>query len=115
MRNIRTFTLCLALSVLSALVCGSAPRQNDGQQDPPARLTVAISDLSGTDKELGAFLAETLLTDMARSTQLQPLERAEILQAFTDLQLRASSPLTPAQARQLGQQVHADRITVGSY
>ncbi|HLK60231.1 MAG TPA: FlgO family outer membrane protein [Chthonomonadaceae bacterium] len=115
MRHLRISALCVALSILSMLVCGSAPRQQEGKPDPPERMTVAISNLTGADKELGAFLAETLLTDLARSDQLQPLERAEILQAFTDLQLPAASPLTPAQARQLGQQVHATRIIVGSY
>ena len=137
MRNYRTIALCIALSLLSALVCGSAPRQNEGQTDPPfrqtegradppaphnegqtdppERQTVAIADLTGSDKELGAFLAEILLTDLSRSEKLQPLERAEILQAYTDLQLPNTRPLTPAQARQLGQQVHATRIIVGSY
>ncbi len=78
-------------------------------------LTIAVADFAGQDKELGRFLADTLLTDLAQSKKLHLVERSEIRQALTELKLQASGLAEPGKIKQVGKLVGADRLIVGSY
>src|SRR5205823_843094 len=77
--------------------------------------TLAVADFSGADRELGTFLAETLVTDLGQSRQLHLVECSEVRTALADLKLEPSGTLEPAQMRRLGRLIHADKIVVGSY
>lgn len=111
----RTCFLSFALFLLPVVSRADAPRPTLQDPQPPALLTVAVADFPGPDREMGRFLAETLLTDLTRSERLQMLERIALQEALADLQLPSDSPLVPAQTRKLGSQIHADRLIVGSY
>lgn len=101
------FLVCLSLSAFAA--------------DPPAQdsasygHTIAVADFSGYDPEVGRFIAETLLTDLAQSRLLHFAERSEIRRALDELKLQSTGLIDPQQITQLGKLVSADRLVVGSY
>jgi TolB-like protein len=80
-----------------------------------AGLTIAVADFSGQDKELGRFLADTLLTDLAQSDRLHLVERSEIRQALSELKLQSTGLVEPQQVKKIGKMLGADRLIVGSY
>jgi TolB-like protein len=99
--------------IMLPLALRAAPQSQTDEQEHGSRLTVAISDFTG-DRDLTGFVAETLLTDLGHSDRLQILERTELRQAMTDLDMRDAGPLTPGQVRHLGDLLHASRFVVGS-
>src|SRR5580698_8460030 len=107
------------LSSLSSLPLAAAapPDENGGGQtaSPAARLIIATADLSGSDRELGKFLADTLITDLGRSLVLQPLERATVQECFSKLEFAPDRALTAGEVRKLGAAAEADRVLVGTY
>ncbi|HZO87405.1 MAG TPA: hypothetical protein VFB38_03635 [Chthonomonadaceae bacterium] len=111
----RTLLISLLLCCFPLIARGSAPRPTLWHEDTPDTPTVAVTDFAGTDRELGHFLAETLLTDLNRSDRLHVVEPAEVQQALQDLELPPAGLLEPPQARRLGREVGADRLLVGSY
>lgn len=108
--------LCLALFCLS-LFCLSpgCSAQTPAAKTLPPELTVAVADFAGADKDLGRFLADTLLTDLAQSPRLRMVERSEIRQALGELKLQATGLVEPQQVKQVGKLLGADRLVVGSY
>ena len=80
-----------------------------------ANRAIAVADFDGADKELGRFLAETLLTNLAQSDKLHLVERAEIRQALAELKLQSTGLVEPQQVKKLGKLVSADHLVVGSY
>lgn len=115
MSKLRLLMFVLMLGLLPLLVGAAAAPPDEDQGGAPERLMVAAADFAGADKELGRFLTDTLLTDLAQSTQLQPLERATIQQAFEKLHLPSDRPLAAPEARRLGEETTAQRILVGSF
>lgn len=106
-------TLWLAFVVMLCSGMCAVPRQASAES--AANLTIAVADFTGADKELGRFIAETLLTNLAQSTQLNLVERNEIRQALAELKLQSSGLVEPQQVKKLGTLVSADRLIVGSY
>ncbi len=78
-------------------------------------LSIAVADFSGADKELGRFLADTLLTDLTQSERLHMVERAEIGKALTELKLQSTGLAEPQDVKKVGRLLGADRLIVGSY
>jgi TolB-like protein len=78
-------------------------------------MTIAVADFTGADKELGRFIADSVLTDLAQSVSLSLVERTEIRQAFTELKLQSTGLTEPKTVKQLGKLVSADRLLVGSF
>jgi len=105
---------CFGLILLPAAL-RAAPRTQADEAEHNSRPTIAISDFPGDDKPLGAFLSDTLITDLGHSERLQTLERTELRQAMADLDMKDSGPVTPAQVRHLGDLIHASRLVVGSF
>ena len=108
------------ISSACAIPGASAAPPNENGDGPNAsasvvRLVVATADLSGSDRDLGKFLADTLITDLARSTVLQPLERATVQECFGKLEFAADRALTAGDIRKLGAAAEADRVLVGTY
>src|SRR5947209_10750856 len=108
----------VSLVSLCGLLAGptrALPAPKSGATDPASGLTIAVADFTGSDKELGRFIAETLLTDLAQSQQLNLVERTEIRQALTELKLQSTGLVEPQNVKQLGKLVGADRLIVGSF
>lgn len=120
----------LLLAIGGTLCCFSTPlRALPGfwRLDTPSvirkdqALTIGVTDFVGADRELGGFIAETLLTDLTRSNKLTLVERAQINKALTELKLEAAGlarPETEAdqkKVRQLGSIVRAERLIIGSF
>ena len=82
---------------------------------PTPGLSIAVADFSGADKELGRFLADTLLTDLTQSERLHMVERAEIGKALTELKLQSTGLAEPQDVKKVGRLLGADRLIVGSY
>ena len=82
---------------------------------PASGISIAVADFSGADKELGRFLADTLLTDLAQSERLRMVERAEIGKALTELKLQSTGLAEPQDIKKVGRLLGADRLIVGSY
>ena len=108
----RVLTLCIALCTLAPVAYARADAKN---ADSTANLTIAVADFSGSDKDLGRFLADTLLTDLAQSDRLRMTERTEIRQALAELKLQSTGLVEPQQVKKLGKLVGADRLIVGGY
>lgn len=79
------------------------------------RLVVAVTDLSGSDRELAKFLTDAIVTDLSRSKVWQPLERASVLENYRTLDFAPDRALSAADVRRLGTSTGADRVLVGAY
>ncbi len=120
------FALASPSLSLSAKMSGLSPvlrtrltgQENASQSLPSAStpgLSIAVADFSGADKELGRFLADTLLTDLTQSERLHMVERAEIGKALTELKLQSTGLAEPQDVKKVGRLLGADRLIVGSY
>jgi TolB-like protein len=107
-------TLALSLLFGWSLMTARASSPRD-EAHGANQLTIAVADFAGTDKELGRFLAETLLTSLAKSDRLNLVERTEIRQALNEMKLQSTGLFQPQDVKQLGKLVSADRVIVGSY
>lgn len=96
----RTFLLAVLLG--AQMVCASAQM-------------IAVSDFAGKPAELGQEIAETLITDLAKSDRLNLVERAQLGQALRELRLQATGLTEPAQAKRVGKLIGADALVVGSF
>src|SRR5687767_15512323 len=115
MLNPRLLATALALALLPALARPSAQNLPPGslkgensatgpQKGETAKaITLAIADFAGADKEVGRFIAETLLTDLAQSDKLRVAERAALNQLLTELKLQSSGVADPGRVKRLGQ------------
>ena len=115
----RLLLLAAALALLPAI---ARPARNQIQppakakeQGAPAATTLAIADFAGADKEIGRFIAETLLTNLAQSDKLRVAERAALNQLLTELKLQHTGVANPGQVKRLGQLAGVDFLIVGSY
>ena len=106
---------CLGLA-FAALSSSPVLAQKNAPVPADARtMTIAVADFTGSDKELGRFVADSVLTDLAQSLSLSLVERTEIRQAFTELKLQSTGLTEPKQIKQLGKLISADRLIVGSF
>src|SRR5579862_9795656 len=102
-----------ALFSITCVLCTVARADTipkDTADEPGVGVTVAVADFSGPDKDLGRFLADTLLTDLAQSKQLVLVERAQIGKTLTELKLQTSGLAEPSQVKRLGRLIGADRL-----
>jgi len=110
-----TLSFGLALALLISVSYLSAQRPTPGSPRPAAGQTMAVADFSGKDRELGRFIAETLLTELARSEKLQLVERSELHRALVELKLQSTGLTEPGQVKRVGQLVGVANLIVGSY
>jgi TolB-like protein len=89
--------------------------ESSDQPQAQSQLTIAIADFAGTEPSTGKFIAETLLSDLSQSRQLQFVERSALKQALNELKLQDSGLVDPEKAKELGRLVSADSMIVGSY
>jgi TolB-like protein len=122
-RNLAAAFICLPMATLctSALAAQSDRSANSPSNaltlntTPANGVSIAVADFSGADKELGRFLADTLLTDLAQSERLHMVERAEIGKALTELKLQSTGLAEPQDVKKVGKLLGAERMIVGSY
>ena len=113
-----TFTfgaVCLLAAPLPLSAQHTQPAPSAASTPVASGLSIAVADFSGSDKELGRFLADTLLTDLAQSEKLHMVERAEIGKALTELKLQSTGLAEPQDVKKVGKLLGADRLIVGSY
>ncbi len=108
----RFVSVLTTLSLLCSLSMSAFARAQTTKEEIK---TIAVADFTGADKEFGRFIADTLLTDLARSTQLSLVERNEIRQAFQELKLQSTGLTEPKQIQKVGKILSADGLIVGSY
>ena len=109
-------TLCAsALAAQTNHSANSSSNASTLNTTPANGVSIAVADFSGADKELGRFLADTLLTDLAQSERLHMVERAEIGKALTELKLQSTGLAEPQDVKKVGKLLGADRLIVGSY
>ena len=118
------FAVLLSTSSVSSLSVFSitASAQSDSSSEPTkneaekkAETVIAVADFTGGDKELGRFLSETLLTQLAQSGKIALVERTEIRQALSELKLQSTGLFEPQQIKKIGKMLSADCVVVGSY
>ena len=121
-RTLAAALICLPTATLcaSARAAQNAPAANSSANStssatPANGVSIAVADFSGSDKELGRFLADTLLTDLSQSERLRMVERAEIGKALTELKLQSTGLAEPQDVKKVGKLLGADRLIVGSY
>lgn len=114
MSSTRSLLYGLALLLLPAVVGAQEAAHPADSTSAPVH-TLAVADFTGSDPDLGRFIAETLLTDLAQSPKMHFAERSEIRRAIEELKLQSTGLVEPQQVKQLGSLVSADRIIVGSY
>ncbi len=108
--------VCLLVAPMPLWAQKSSPPSSSAATPAAASgLSIAVADFSGQDKELGRFLADTLLTDLAQSERLHMVERAEIGKALTELKLQSTGLAEPQDVKKVGKLLGADRLIVGSY
>ena len=107
--------VCLLAAPTLLLAQKSSPPSSATSTPAASGLSIAVADFSGQDKELGRFLADTLLTDLAQSERLHMVERAEIGKALTELKLQSTGLAEPQDVKKVGKLLGADRLIVGSY
>ncbi|MCC6446439.1 MAG: S-layer homology domain-containing protein [Armatimonadetes bacterium] len=78
-------------------------------------MVIAVADFNGKDPELSEGIAETLLTDLAKSSRLHLVERKQLRRAFTEVKLSAAGLTDSKKVKKLGTTVGADKLIVGSY
>ncbi|NSW79275.1 MAG: hypothetical protein HPY54_09615 [Chthonomonadetes bacterium] len=76
---------------------------------------IAVSDFAGKPPEIGQEIAETLITDLAKSERLNLVERAQLWQALRELRLQTTGLTEPAQAKRVGKLIGAEALVVGSF
>ncbi len=109
------FVAGCAILAFATLSCPVFAQKNAPVTADARTMTIAVADFTGGDKELGRFIADSVLTDLAQSLSLSLVERTEIRQAFTELKLQSTGLTEPKQIKQLGRLVSADRLIVGSF
>ena len=73
-------------------------------------------DVIGSDERLGSLsyaLADLITTDLARSAQLQLVERTRLSDVLRELDLARSGRVDPATAPRVGRLVSASRLVIG--
>jgi len=82
---------------------------------PEKDMVIAVADFTGKDPEISEGIAETLLTDLAKSSRLHLVERKQLRRALSEVKLSASGLTDSKKVKKLGTMVGADRMIVGSY
>ncbi len=108
-------TLALFLICTSPLSCAALASAQEGAAEKRTETVIAVADFTGNDKEIGRFLSETLLTQLAQSGKLALVERTEIRQALSELKLQSSGLFEPQQVKKIGKMLSADCVVVGSF
>ena len=115
MRPIPIVLLAHLLLLSPVLARADTPTAQGEETRAAARVSVAALAFTGEDKELGRFLAETVMTDLGQSEQLQTIEATEVVRALESAGLSKSPSLSGDEVRTLGEALKADRLIIGSY
>ncbi|MGC8783951.1 MAG: CsgG/HfaB family protein [Armatimonadota bacterium] len=98
------------LLLLAILAVSRAPA-NDGQHPPPV---LAVSDFTGDNPALCQAVTETVLTDLAKSSKLTLVERAQLRHAVNELRLQKTGLTETGDMARAGKIIGATHVVVGS-
>ncbi len=100
----------ILLSLLVLLAVGRAPA-NDNQHPLPV---LAVSDFTGENPALCQAVTETVLTDLAKSSKLTLVERAQLRHATNELRLQKTGLTETGDMARAGKIIGATHVVVGS-
>ena len=116
MRKLSQFLMALALSLLIPTVSRAAdPPSSVEKLEVSNRPKIAIADFHGADSETARFLAETVISNLASSRTLKPLDRPTVRRAITAEIKEADSEPTQEEIFRIGKRLHSAYFLTGSY
>ncbi|MCW3054617.1 MAG: Curli production assembly/transport component CsgG [Chthonomonadales bacterium] len=116
MRKLSQFLMALALSLLIPTVSRAAdPPSSVEKLEVSNRPKIAIADFHGADSETARFLAETVISNLASSHTLKPLDRPTVRRAITAEVKEADSEPTQEEIFRIGKRLHSAYFLTGSY
>jgi len=116
MRKLSQFLMALALSLLIPTVSRAAdPPSSVEKLEVSNRPKIAIADFHGADIETARFLAETVISNLASSHTLKPLDRPTVRRAITAEIKETDSDPTQEEIFRIGKRLHSAYFLTGSY
>lgn len=116
MRKLRLFRMALVLSLFIPAVSRAAePPSSVERQEIANRPKIAIADFRGSDVETSRFLAETVISNLAASRTLKPLDRPTVRRALAAEINEADSEPTQEEIFRAGKRLHSAYFLTGSY
>ena len=116
MRKLSQFLMALALGLLIPAVSRAAdPPASVEKQDAANRPKIAIADFRGADVETSRFLAETLISNLAASRTLKPLDRPTVHRALVAEITEPDAEPTQEEIFRTGKRLRSAYFLTGSY
>lgn len=116
MRKLSQFFVALSLSLLIPSVSRAAePPISAERLETANRPKIAIADFRGADAEMSRFLAETVISNLAASRTLKPLDRPTVRRAIAAEVNEADSEPTQEEIFRAGKRLHTSYFLTGSY
>lgn len=116
MRKLSPVLVTLALSLLIPTVSRAAePPAPTEKTEISNRPKIAIADFRGSDVEMSRFLAETVISNLASSRTLKPLDRPTVRRAIAAEVTEADSEPTQEEIFRAGKRLRSAYFLTGSY
>ncbi|MCW3097265.1 MAG: Curli production assembly/transport component CsgG [Chthonomonadaceae bacterium] len=116
MRKLSQFLMALVLSLLIPTVSrAAAPPASAEKQEISNRPKIAIADFRGADVETSRFLAETVISNLAASRTLKPLDNSTVRRALMAEVTEANAEPTQEEIFRTGKRLRSAYFLTGSY
>jgi TolB-like protein len=116
MRKLSQFLMAIVLSLLIPTVSrAAAPPASAEKQEISNRPKIAIADFRGADVETSRFLAETIISNLAASRTLKPLDRPTVRRALAAELTEADAEPTQEEIVSTGKRLRSAYFVTGSY
>ncbi len=115
MRRLRLFLFALTLCLLLPSVSHADPPARFEKRETSSRPKIAVADFRGSDPEISRFLTETIISNLASSSALNPLDRPMVRRAIVAEAADAELEPTLDEIRLAGKRLHAAYFITGSY
>lgn len=102
-------TLDRGVESLAQQIASSMPAEKR-----PLTAVLDFNDLSGNVSAFGRLISEELVTKLFQTKRVRVVERGLLEKALNELKFNLSEVVDPARAKQLGKQVGADAIVIGT-
>lgn len=102
-------TLDRALDSLAQQIAASLPADKK-----PLTAVLDFNDLAGNVSAFGRLVSEELVTKLFQTKRVRVVERGLLEKALNELKFNLSEVVDPTRAKQLGKQVGADAIVIGT-
>ncbi len=110
----RSYLMALA-AALFGLVPASAVNAQSNSDSNTNNMSVAVAQFAGPDSNLGAYISQTLVSDLAHFGQFTLSQPADTVAALGAIHANPADGLTGTQVRQVCQFLKANELITGSY